>query len=182
MRRTQQETQWIVSFVFACVSIASLSDELHVFPGFLWCSACPSVFESIKYLGPIHLLLPRSLSLFILFVSLHIPSSILLLSLYLSSQCWFTDPSLCGTVSLRGFFRYSGLAISERQRLPRFSNPCFYPSFSLSFSFFLYFLHPPPPPPPFFSVSVSLGTVVIKSDSSLAENNKQHLLKSAMAV
>ena len=88
-------------------------------------SVCPSVLESVKY-SIFGISIPSSLTL-------RIASSILLVSLYVSSQCCFTDSSSCGTVCLHGSARCSGLAIAEIQK-----HPCLF--FILSPSPFLYFL------------------------------------------
>lgn len=124
LRRTQQATQWGVSFVFFCVSIASLS--LYV------CIVGLSISSFL------------SLSLFFLSVSLHIPSSILLLSLYLSSQGCFTDPSLCGSVGLHNFFLTILVWLSRWGR----GTPAF-PTHALSLYFLVSFT-------PHFFLSLSL--------------------------
>lgn len=183
LRSTQQEAQWGEGFVFGCVSIASLSVEVYVFLA-AFGSGLPSVFESIKYPGPIHLFAPCSVSLLTPLPICFSPHPFLhLVALPVSPipVLLCRSISLCHCLSARFFFLFfcSGLAISERQRHPCFSNPCFfYPPLSFSFCFLSFFLRSPP----LFSVSVSLGSAVIKSDSSQAENNKQQLLKFAMAV
>lgn len=130
---------------------------------------CPSAVEPVKYLTippPLHI------------CSQHIPFFILLLSLYFSFQCYITDPSLCGTFCLHRYF-FLCLGCSNL----RVRGTSFFPTLvftrlsplSLFLPGFPFFLRPS------FSVVVSLGTV-IRSDRSLAENNKRHLLKSAMAA
>lgn len=93
---------------------------------------------------------------------LTLSSSYLFHSTSLPQSCCFpciSRPSLALQIHLsvalslcKAFFRYSGFAISERQRLPWFSNPCFYPSFSLSLPFFPCSLHSAPP---FFCLCLS---------------------------
>lgn len=147
--------------MFWWVHSLPLSLQLYVFG-----AACGCVYR-----GPINLFLPSflpsSLSSVFLSVSFPIPSSILLLSLYLPSQRCFTDPSLRSTAGLRNYlFCCSSFAISVSQRcftrmfLPLFLCLSLFPS-----------RHTP------LSFSSSLRSVVIKSYSSLAENNKQLLLE-----
>lgn len=79
---------------------------------------CTLVLESIKYLGPVHLFLPRSG--FFLAVSVHVPSSTLLLFLYLfSSICLWHRLCVCVCVSVAWF------TISEQQQNSHFI-PCLF--------------------------------------------------------
>lgn len=118
---------------------------------------------------------------------LHISFFILLLFPHLSFLGCLRESSLCVTFCLRSLLCSLSLSPSQIQIHPHLVSV-----FSLSLSLFYHsstsFLpglchsppqsHPRPPTP----ILVSLGSVVIKSDSSLAENNKQSLLKSAIAV
>lgn len=104
--------------------------------------------------------------------TLHLLFLILLLLLYLSFLGCLTASSLCITFCLCSLL--CSLSLSH--------SPIHSHLVSLVFFPFLVCATLHHHTPPFFSLLVSLGSVVIKSVSSLAENNKQSLLKSAIAV
>lgn len=145
-----------------CVCVCPLPHSLSRFM-FFWLpgSVCPSVFESIKYLGSIHLLFTcsfsrsRSLSCWLLFlsVSLHIPSSILLLPVYLLSQC-------CRSISLwqclsiyTAFFSLLWFSYLREAEAPPLFQPMFFLSFVLPLFLFLSWF--PSPSAPLFCLCLS---------------------------
>lgn len=95
-------------------------------------------------------------------------------------HCWFTNPSTCDTV---GSFFSPQVQLSVKGRCTRLFQKTYgfiliSPTlFCLFFFLFVFFNYPS-----HIFVFFSPGSVVIKRNSSVAENNKLHRLKSVMAV
>lgn len=129
--------------VWACVFIAALCLASRFL---LAGSVCPSVFKSIKYLGPIHRLLPRSFSSSYLFLSTSLPPSCCFLCISRPSVA--LQIHLCGTVCLHVFFPLLGFNYLREAEAPLlfqthvfiFLSPSLFLSFLVSFT-----LTPPPP-------------------------------------